>query len=118
MIPATATRVPKRESIETTAPFLCLALESVGKTVGHGGSVRLVNELHTTAVVVVGRNLTMSMTRKRAMMMKKTNRLLSFVAASVTGIRVKIRTFMSLGTDGKILAILGWKFVVGMIPTN
>lgn len=102
MTPATATRivvrVPKRESIETTAPSVWPVLESVRRTVGHKEecNVRLI-ELHATAVVVVGKNLTKSTTRKRAIV-NETNvmKALIIVAASATDNRVTINV-MFLG---------------------
>lgn len=96
MTPATATRtvvmVPKRESIETIAPSVWPNPESVRKIVGHREecNVRLI-ELHAMAVVVVGRNLTKSTTRKRPIENEmKVMKALIIVAASATDIRVTI----------------------------
>jgi hypothetical protein len=93
---AAATRtivtVPKRVNVETTAPSVWLAIEAVPKTVGHKDerSVRLI-ELHAIAVVVVGRNLTKSTTRERAIVNEtKVMKAFMIVAAWATVIEVTI----------------------------
>jgi hypothetical protein len=96
--PAAATRivvtVPKRVSVETTAPSVSLDFESVPKTVGHTEecNVRQI-ELHAMAVVVVGRNLTKSTTRERAMV-NETKVMKAFITvaawATVIGVTISV----------------------------